>query len=279
MSGYKNSGSAVCQVGQDGSCQCGASRDNDAYFKSAAESNAVSLEAFWCRVSQLTTRIRNNEGEWVGSDEARQWNHRNKETCTRCQRQRGPTWKACLVEDDQLNCSPCRDSKMSCDRKTKFIFEYTKDQFFPTMEEFMRVYSKKDHADCKVYRKWASRKLRATLPYTDKPPRNQVQLGAASTILLNTRAEPSPHPQVQADNRIVRIPPAEREKLRAALLTQIQFLSQCYDEEERPMFLDSICAEIEALCRSQGIRLETGQNYVVTSFGQASALQASITPR
>ncbi|KAK7000762.1 hypothetical protein R3P38DRAFT_2560389 [Favolaschia claudopus] len=125
------------------------------------------LEAFWCRVSELTTRTRNDEGAWVGSPEARQWNERNKESCSRCQR--GRNWRACFVENDQLTCLPCRKSKMACDRKTRFIFEYTKDEFFPTMDEFKAVYGKKEHTDCRVYRKWASRKLRESVPYSESP--------------------------------------------------------------------------------------------------------------
>ncbi|KAK7033315.1 hypothetical protein R3P38DRAFT_2773732 [Favolaschia claudopus] len=146
----------------DSPCYC-AEHESGGSFRLAPDDNSKFLEAFWCRVSQLTTRTRNDDGVWVGSAEAKEWNDVNKQSCSRCRR--GRTWRACCVEDDQLTCLPCRNSKMGCDRKTKFIFEYTKEQFFSNMEDFMRVYGKKEQADCRLYRKWASRKLREATPY------------------------------------------------------------------------------------------------------------------
>ncbi|KAK7018850.1 hypothetical protein R3P38DRAFT_2538758 [Favolaschia claudopus] len=161
MPGQRRSGPVLCQ---DSCCYIDPPPNPDTLLQPVDDSQTF-LEAFWCRVSQLTTRTRNDVGEWVGSKESREWNTFNTEVCSRCQR--GRTWKACVLEDDQLTCLPCRDSKMGCDRKTKFIFEYTKNNFFPTMDEFMSVYAKKEQADCKIYRKWASRKLRESIPYSE----------------------------------------------------------------------------------------------------------------
>ncbi|KAK7021172.1 hypothetical protein R3P38DRAFT_2781184 [Favolaschia claudopus] len=134
---------------------------------------------------------------------------------------------------------------MACDRKTRFIFEYTKDEFFPTMDEFKAVYGKKEHTDCRVYRKWASRKLRESVPYI-KGPRNRVEMGFAPTILLNTRPPPSKGTNHHANAR-ARAPVPNRENERVDLVERIRFMLECYDEDERPMFLEYLHGALRAM--------------------------------
>ncbi|KAK7001026.1 hypothetical protein R3P38DRAFT_2796511 [Favolaschia claudopus] len=114
------------------------------------------LQAFWQRISELTARTRTDEGVWVGSREIREWNE-------------GHT-------------GPCRDGKMACDRKTQFLFDYTRHQFFDDMDQFLRVYGRKDKSKCKPYRKQAVKKLRDNMPYT-KAPKKRVILGDSPAIL------------------------------------------------------------------------------------------------
>ncbi|KAK7012656.1 hypothetical protein R3P38DRAFT_2401689, partial [Favolaschia claudopus] len=112
------------------------------------------VEAFWRRVAYLTTRTKRSDGRWVGTYEAREWNKTNSEKCSKCSKGRSP--KECDVEDDQVSCRPCRLSKTSCDRKTKFLFAATRRDFFPNMEAFLRVYNSQPPAKSRSYQKNAN---------------------------------------------------------------------------------------------------------------------------
>ncbi|KAK7016256.1 hypothetical protein R3P38DRAFT_3203038 [Favolaschia claudopus] len=143
-------------------------------------------QAFWQRVSELTARTRTDDGRWVGSEELREWNARHTESCDRCRGAR--IWKPCIVHDDQPTCRPCRTSKMACDRKVKFVFEYTKHHFFADMSEFLRVYRKKERANCKPYRKQAVKKLRDSMPYghEERVPKKRAELGNVPAVMVRS---------------------------------------------------------------------------------------------
>ncbi|KAJ7937039.1 hypothetical protein B0H13DRAFT_195416 [Mycena leptocephala] len=77
------------------------------------------MNKFWKRVAELTTRYHDNEG------------------------------RTCIIDEDHPSCRACRDIKIGCDRKTQFIFDMTKDEFFPVYDQFMKVFTDRDPAQVK----------------------------------------------------------------------------------------------------------------------------------
>ncbi|KAJ6487831.1 hypothetical protein C8R45DRAFT_258185 [Mycena sanguinolenta] len=89
-------------------------------FPSTSPSSAT-LSAFWRHIAQISTRTRNSAGTWVGSEEVVRWNASNPESCQHCKTR--------------------RKARVNCDRKIKFIFDNTKDSFFPDYEMFLQAYN------------------------------------------------------------------------------------------------------------------------------------------
>ncbi|KAJ6457542.1 hypothetical protein C8R47DRAFT_1081976 [Mycena vitilis] len=96
------------------------------------------LERFWRRVAEVTTRHHDDRREWVGGEDVRRWNERNKQPCERCANSK--TNRECIVEENHPSCRPCRRNKVGCDRKPRFVFDMTKEQFFPSYSQFMRIF-------------------------------------------------------------------------------------------------------------------------------------------
>ncbi|KAJ6497117.1 hypothetical protein C8R47DRAFT_1069168 [Mycena vitilis] len=93
------------------------------------------IASFWRRIAYLTTRTRCRGQRWVGSPEAKMWNASNPE---------------------------CLKSRTACDRKIRFLYECTKDEYFPTEEQFIFVYNQRDKTQCRAYKKTANRRRHDT---------------------------------------------------------------------------------------------------------------------
>ncbi|KAK7048084.1 hypothetical protein R3P38DRAFT_2867267 [Favolaschia claudopus] len=126
-----------------------------------AESTIV---AFWQKIAFLTTRTRREDGKWIGGEQVRHWNATNTQGCDKCTK--GRIIKQCTVDEYQAGCKTCRLSRTACDRKTKFLFEMTRNDFFPTMDLFLQAYNQKQPATCRSVRKMANKRLKSTLPYS-----------------------------------------------------------------------------------------------------------------
>jgi len=100
------------------------------------------LDRFWRRVAQVTTRYHDVEHKWICGDEIRQWNLENRQACEKCSNSK--TRRICVVDEDQPSCRSCRDAKIACDRKPKFVFDMTKDEFFPNYDQFLVVFKNKE---------------------------------------------------------------------------------------------------------------------------------------
>ncbi|KAJ7616335.1 hypothetical protein DFH06DRAFT_1145605 [Mycena polygramma] len=96
------------------------------------------LERFWRRVAEVTTRHHDDHREWVGGEDVRRWNESNKQPCERCANSKNN--RECIVDESHPSCRPCRRNKVGCDRKPRFVFDMTKEQFFPSYSQFMRIY-------------------------------------------------------------------------------------------------------------------------------------------
>ncbi|KAJ7938191.1 hypothetical protein B0H13DRAFT_1135694 [Mycena leptocephala] len=135
------------------------------------------VAAFWRTIAYLTTRTRSIDGRWIGSPEVKSWNLQNTQTCDKCACRR--TLKHCIVDEGQASCRPCRESKTACDRKLKFLFDCTREEFFPTFEAFMEVFNAKNQDQCRTFQKSANKRRKTAVPYPlipkpkivfDRPP-------------------------------------------------------------------------------------------------------------
>jgi hypothetical protein len=54
---------------------------------------------------------------------------------------------------DHPSCRPCRANKVGCDRKPRFVFAMTKDQFFPTYAQFLKVFQDRKATQLKRLRR------------------------------------------------------------------------------------------------------------------------------
>ncbi|KAJ7502522.1 hypothetical protein B0H11DRAFT_1988910 [Mycena galericulata] len=100
------------------------------------------VHRFWKKVAELTTRCHDADNQWVGGQEVRAWNTANRQPCSRCSHAKAK--RICIIEEHNASCKTCRSLKIGCDRKTQFIFEMTKDKFFPTYEQFLKVFHKRE---------------------------------------------------------------------------------------------------------------------------------------
>ncbi|KAJ6460427.1 hypothetical protein DFH09DRAFT_1230191 [Mycena vulgaris] len=164
--------------------------------------SADTISAFWRKISYLTTRTRTHDGRWIGSQEVKIWNAQNMETCDKCASSRNG--RRCGIEEDQPSCRPCRNGKTACDRKIKFLFDSTCNEFFPTMELFVYVYNARDQKQCRTFQKTANKKRRAALPF-GAAPKPRVVFGRYPAIALDNRLETieEPSEQQQQINQIL----------------------------------------------------------------------------
>ncbi|KAJ7187912.1 hypothetical protein C8R46DRAFT_1053052 [Mycena filopes] len=152
------------------------------------------LAAFFKRIAYLTTRTRVPRSDgWAGCPEVVIWNAMNREACSRCRTSRGLV--ECTVGDDsQSTCDQCRRSKLLCDRKLRFLFDATRDEFFSTREQFSQVYNFRDRRRCRTLKKSANKRLKTVVMFVNSP-RSVVEeeedgkWGKRRTICLTNAAE------------------------------------------------------------------------------------------
>ncbi|KAJ7119966.1 hypothetical protein C8R43DRAFT_960036 [Mycena crocata] len=95
----------------------------------------ITLDRFWRRVADLTTRYYDADSKWIGGEEIRRWNNENRTACDKC-----------------LKSKTSRVSvKIGCDRKARFVFDLTKGQFFTKYEEFLAVFNNKEPGRLRRY--------------------------------------------------------------------------------------------------------------------------------
>ncbi|KAJ7933898.1 hypothetical protein B0H13DRAFT_2500710 [Mycena leptocephala] len=73
------------------------------------------------------------------------------EACDRCKNSK--IKRKCEIDVDHPSCRPCRANKVGCDRKPRFVFEMTKDQFFPTYAQFLKVFQDRKATQLKRLRR------------------------------------------------------------------------------------------------------------------------------
>ncbi|KAJ7635506.1 hypothetical protein DFH06DRAFT_1336527 [Mycena polygramma] len=122
----------------------------------AVEPNEQILDRFWRKVAQMTTRYHDSEQKWISGGEIREWNTRNREVrslgaCNKCVNSKKK--RTCIIDEDHASCRTCRDAKIGCDRKPRFVFDMTKDEFFSTYDQFITVYEKREPGRLRRYDK------------------------------------------------------------------------------------------------------------------------------
>ncbi|KAJ7626516.1 hypothetical protein DFH06DRAFT_1141827 [Mycena polygramma] len=68
------------------------------------------LERFWKKVAEVTTRYHDPELGWVGGEDVSRWNDTNTQPCERCANSRNG--KKCEVDSDHPSCRACRRNKV-----------------------------------------------------------------------------------------------------------------------------------------------------------------------
>ncbi|KAJ7037571.1 hypothetical protein C8F04DRAFT_402757 [Mycena alexandri] len=117
---------------------------------------------FWMRTAQLMTRTRlTGKNQWRGSDELVEWNRSNLGVCARCKACSVP--RKCVIDDGHPSCRTCRTAKANCERKTKFLYDLTKDTYYPDFETFKSVYKRGPQASMTKFKALESRKKRRSL--------------------------------------------------------------------------------------------------------------------
>ncbi|KAJ7215727.1 hypothetical protein C8J57DRAFT_1255422 [Mycena rebaudengoi] len=86
-----------------------------------------------------------------------------KSACDKCMARRSP--RHCVVDDNEVSCQACRLGKTACDRKMRFLFESTRNDFFPSRDLFDAVFKLKNKNQSRTYQKTANKRRKAALPY------------------------------------------------------------------------------------------------------------------
>ncbi|KAJ7499746.1 hypothetical protein FB451DRAFT_1549282 [Mycena latifolia] len=121
----------------------------DAMTAPAVGPDEVTLDKFWRRVAELTTRYHGDRKKWIDGSEIRKWNAENRLPCNKCVNSKNS--RACVVDEDQPSCRACRANKIGCDRKPRFIFDMTKREFFPSYAQFLAVFQNKEAGRLRRY--------------------------------------------------------------------------------------------------------------------------------
>ncbi|KAF7336244.1 hypothetical protein MVEN_02172300 [Mycena venus] len=114
------------------------------------EPNPEVVKRFWNRVAEVTARYQNAQKKWTGTQELKAWNRLHVEPCQKCTNSK--TNRQCIIDEDHTSCRPCRTAKIGCDRKRLFVFDVTKDDFFPTHDQFSKVYRNRSAGRKRSYR-------------------------------------------------------------------------------------------------------------------------------
>ncbi|KAJ7086956.1 hypothetical protein C8R44DRAFT_893360 [Mycena epipterygia] len=102
------------------------------------------VRRFWKRISDVSARCYDTDNTRKGSDDIRQWNKHNRKSCAKCTSSRGR--RICVVDEDHPSCKTCRSAKIGCDRKLLFLFDMTKAEYFPSFDQFIKVFHSKEHS-------------------------------------------------------------------------------------------------------------------------------------
>ncbi|KAJ7150853.1 hypothetical protein C8R43DRAFT_1005413 [Mycena crocata] len=119
------------------------------YTGPRTEAEEIILDRFWRRVADLTTRYYDAEQKWIGGVEIRKWNKENRNACDRCTRSR--ISRVCEIDENHPSCRSCRSIKVGCDRKPRFVFDMTKNEFYSDFDHFMAIFHKKEAGRLKRY--------------------------------------------------------------------------------------------------------------------------------
>ncbi|KAJ7288054.1 hypothetical protein C8J57DRAFT_1706567 [Mycena rebaudengoi] len=93
---------------------------------SSADPSPTTLRKFWKRVAEVTSRYHDDNGQWTGSDEIRKWNATNRQVGLK-------------------SYAHAADVRKTSDRgKDEFLFDMTKDEFFPSRAQFTKIFKLKD---------------------------------------------------------------------------------------------------------------------------------------
>ncbi|KAJ7932925.1 hypothetical protein B0H13DRAFT_1856536 [Mycena leptocephala] len=122
---------------------------------STAGPSLSTIERFWKRVAEVTTRYHDSKHQWTGGEEIRLWNLGNRTACEGCEMRKNK--RICLVDFDHPSCRPCRANKVLCDRKLRFIFDMTKEQFFPSYSQFLRIFKDRQPGQLRRLRRHENR--------------------------------------------------------------------------------------------------------------------------
>ncbi|KAJ7016598.1 hypothetical protein C8F04DRAFT_1201833 [Mycena alexandri] len=120
----------------------------------------IIIDRFWRRVAGLTTRYHDIHQKWIGGEEIRLWNSTNRysQACNKCLNSKS---KRCIIDEDQASCRTCRDNKVGCDRKPRFVYDMMKHDFFASYEQFLAVFQSREPGRLRRYDKLETRCKRA----------------------------------------------------------------------------------------------------------------------
>jgi hypothetical protein len=91
------------------------------------------------------------------------------------------------VDDNEVSCRACRLGKTACDRKLRFLFESTRNEFFPSMDLFYAVFKVKNKKQARTFQKTANKRRKAALPYSKRLAINISSTTQGLQTRLNNR--------------------------------------------------------------------------------------------
>lgn len=91
-------------------------------------------------------------GRWaIGDPNFKRTSSNTLQSCQKCTHSK--TKRICVIDEDQASCRACREVKIGCDRKPKFVFDLTKHEFFPSYEQFLVIFQNKAPGRLRRYSK------------------------------------------------------------------------------------------------------------------------------
>ncbi|KAJ6453683.1 hypothetical protein C8R47DRAFT_1158671 [Mycena vitilis] len=139
------------------------------------------VKMFWRRVSHLTTRTHDENDNWIGGPEIRAWNRSNGTACSKCTNSK--TKRICMIDENHTGCIPCRTMKIGCDRKLLFLFDLTRDEYFPTFDQFMKVIRNKPRTEPKRSRTSIVKLRRLEQERNDRRPNTEPRNPCVSELV------------------------------------------------------------------------------------------------
>ncbi|KAF7357885.1 hypothetical protein MVEN_00834700 [Mycena venus] len=130
------------------------------------------VNRFWKRVAEVTARYHGIEKKWMGGDELREWTQTHTDPCKKCVS--GKVKRQCIIDENHPSCQTCRSAKIGCDRKPLFVFDMTKNEFFPTYEQFINVFNKRTPGRLRRFRLLKNSTSHIRQPRPGPSPRQQT---------------------------------------------------------------------------------------------------------